>query len=331
MLSAPVPSRRPHPTTMRTRIIISALLFLLIPASVLFGYAYTQSQHADYGWDIVLHRITFREKHPVVVIDRTHHNAHTARGKYRPFAEMMRMDGCDVTTGKSSFSAKSLKDTDVLVIVNASGGGKRTLMGINLPFAGEDRRAQPAFTPEEIDAVRTWVEHGGSLLLIADHAPFGESSAALAETFGVTMHRGFTEIPDESSDPMEFSRDNGRLADHPITAGIDSLARIERVLTFTGQSLDGPDGATVLLTLPSTAIEYVPVAQGEGRTEMREEKAGSAQGLAFEYGKGRVVVLGEAAMLTAQVYKDDHFGMNTPGCDNQKFALNIMHWLTRAI
>jgi len=40
---------------------------------------------------------------------------------------------------------------------------------------------------------------------------------------------------------------------------------------------------------------------------------------------------GEAAMLTAQVYKDDHFGMNTPGCDNQQFALNIVHWLMRTI
>ena len=38
-----------------------------------------------------------------------------------------------------------------------------------------------------------------------------------------------------------------------------------------------------------------------------------------------------AAMLTAQVYKGDHFGMNTPGCDNQKFALNVMHWLMRTI
>ncbi|HEX6791126.1 MAG TPA: hypothetical protein VF247_07440 [Candidatus Krumholzibacteria bacterium] len=317
---------------MRTRILFAALLFLLIPATLLFGYAYTQSQHADIGWDIVLYGRTWTEKGPRLAIDRAHHNAHTARGKYRPFATLVDMDGCRVTSNKKSFSAKSLENTDVLVIVNASGGGKRSLMGINLPFAGKDRREQPAFSDREIEAVRTWVEKGGSLLLIADHAPFGASSAGLAAAFGVTMHRGFTEIPDEKSDPMEFSRANGRLPNHPIVEGGDSTLRVERVFTFTGQSLDGPADATVLLALPANAVEYVPPARDhDGPVEMKEEKAGPAQGLAFEYGRGRVVVLGEAAMLTAQVYKGDHFGMNTPGCDNQRFALNIVHWLARAI
>jgi hypothetical protein len=229
-----------------------------------------------------------------------------------------------VKSNKRSFSEKTLAKADVLVIVNASGGGHPTLMGINIPFVGgKDRRDAPAFTAAEVEAVRAWVEKGGSLLLIADHAPYGESSAPLAAAFGVTMHKGFTEIPNEVSDPMDFSRGNGRLASHPISSNV------ERVLTFTGQSLDGPAQSTVLLALPDNAIEYVPPAgDHEGRVEMREEKAGSAQGLAFDYGKGRVVVLGEAAMLTAQVYKGERFGMNTPGCDNQQFALNIVHWLT---
>jgi hypothetical protein len=57
--------------------------------------------------------------------------------------------------------------------------------------------------------------------------------------------------------------------------------------------------------------------------------AGRAQGLALEFGKGRVVVLGEAAMLTAQVaLRGFRFGMNVPGIDNRQLALNIMHWLS---
>lgn len=40
---------------------------------------------------------------------------------------------------------------------------------------------------------------------------------------------------------------------------------------------------------------------------------GRSQGLALKYGKGRVVVLGEAAMLTAQLNRDNSkFGMNVP-------------------
>jgi hypothetical protein len=314
------------------KIVLTVAFLLLVPISLLLAYGYASTQHADYGWDIRLTGRTYTESHPRVVIDGAHHNAHTSRGKYYPFATLLRMDGCDVERGKKKFSAKSLDDTDVLVIVNASGGSKPSLMGINLPFLEEGKREAPAFSADEIKAVRAWVEKGGSLLLIADHAPFGESCAAMAEAFGVRMHRGFTVIPEETSDPMEFSRANGRLAGHPIIAGVDSLSRVGRVLTFTGQSLDGPPHAVALLALPDNAVEYVPPpGDREGRIEMREEPAGAAQGLAFDHGAGRVVVLGEAAMLTAQVIRDDHFGMNTPGCDNQQFALNIVHWLTRVI
>ena len=61
----------------------------------------------------------------------------------------------------------------------------------------------------------------------------------------------------------------------------------------------------------------------------------AAQGLAFDYGRGRVVILGEAGMLSAQRIRyppesgqaDRRFGMNAaPG--NARFALNILHWLT---
>ena len=46
-------------------------------------------------------------------------------------------------------------------------------------------------------------------------------------------------------------------------------------------------------------------------------------------GKGRVVVMGEAAELSAQVVGDNEkFGMNVPGLDNRQMAINIMHWLS---
>jgi len=46
--------------------------------------------------------------------------------------------------------------------------------------------------------------------------------------------------------------------------------------------------------------------------------------------KGRVVILGEAAMLSAQLAGANKmpFGMNRPGIDNRQIALNIMHWLS---
>jgi hypothetical protein len=61
--------------------------------------------------------------------------------------------------------------------------------------------------------------------------------------------------------------------------------------------------------------------------------AGRCQGLALRYGKGRVVVMGEAAELSAQVSgfggdPSNMMGRNVPGIDNRQMALNIMHWLS---
>jgi hypothetical protein len=58
--------------------------------------------------------------------------------------------------------------------------------------------------------------------------------------------------------------------------------------------------------------------------------AGRAQALAFKFGKGRVVVQGEAAMLSAQISgpEKSKMGMNVPGNDNRQYALNVMHWLS---
>ena len=67
--------------------------------------------------------------------------------------------------------------------------------------------------------------------------------------------------------------------------------------------------------------------------------AGRVQGLAMTFGKGRVVVFGEAALFSAQVVtlrdgnQDRTFkaGMNVPGNDNRQFALNVVHWLSGLI
>ncbi len=47
----------------------------------------------------------------------------------------------------------------------------------------------------------------------------------------------------------------------------------------------------------------------------------------------RVIILGEAAMLTAQLSAKEQkpMGMNYPNNDNQQMALNIMHWLSKKL
>ena len=125
---------------------------------------------------------------------------------------------------------------------------------------------------------------------------------------------------------MLFSRDKGQLGDHAILNGHDPSERVNRVLTFTGQSLQGPPGSVQLLKFSDTAMDT-----GYGRGPKKVSAAGRAQGVAFKFGKGRVVVMGEAGDLSAQIYGADpvgKMGMNVPGCDNRQFALNIVRWLT---
>jgi hypothetical protein len=111
-------------------------------------------------------------------------------------------------------------------------------------------------------------------------------------------------------------------ADHPITRGRNDSERISRVQTFTGQSLKGPPGSLPIMKLADTAFDRV-----DGN---EVSAAGRSQGLAFAYGKGRVVLLGEAAMLSAQIAGNGErkMGMNAGGIDNKQLALNILHWLS---
>ncbi len=44
-----------------------------------------------------------------------------------------------------------------------------------------------------------------------------------------------------------------------------------------------------------------------------------------------VVVLGEGAMVTAQVNRRVPYGMNTGDNGNRQFVLSVMHWLSRRL
>ncbi|MDR3618261.1 MAG: hypothetical protein P4L85_02850 [Paludisphaera borealis] len=271
-------------------------------------------QRADPDFDTKVARPAYTSKHPRVLFDEAHNNFHTAGGRYKPFAEVVANDGYKITPSKDKFTAERLSTGDVLIIANALGAA-----GMGRPGASDS-----AFTKAEIDAVHDWVQAGGSLLLITDHAPFGSAAESLAKRLGVDMSKGFTSDPENSEGgetSLVFTRKNNLLGDHPITRGRDDSERINRVQTFTGQSLKGPVESVAILKLADTAVD-------EGADEKPKSAAGRAQGVAFTFGKGRVVVLGEAAEMSAQLIGNERFGMNVKGLDNRQLALNIMHWLS---
>jgi hypothetical protein len=131
----------------------------------------------------------------------------------------------------------------------------------------------------------------------------------------------------ETDNGLLFSREKNQLGDHAILHGRGPAEEVYRVLTFTGQSLKGPPGSVDLLKFSDTAKDV-------GRDRKEIPAAGRAQGIAFKHGRGRVVVMGEAGDLSAQIYGADppgKMGMNVPGSNNRQFALNIVHWLSGLI
>ncbi|MDQ3666413.1 MAG: DUF4350 domain-containing protein [Acidobacteriota bacterium] len=277
-------------------------------------------QSADPYFNTTVAHPAYTKNYPRVAFDEAHNNFHTTTGRYKPFVDLIMSDGYNVVPGRKLFAKPSLSTFKILVIANALGAE-------DMDDEGADRSA---FTEEECDVVRDWVKSGGSLLLIADHAPFGGAAESLSKRFGVEMSKGYTFDPENdfaASRPstLLFSRENKRLLDHPITRGRNADERINRVITFTGQSLKGPEGSSVLLLLPQTARD-----KPDRESQTSVSAAGRAQGIAFKFGKGRVVVLGEAAMLSAQLAGPNKgpMGMNVPGSDNRQLALNIMRWLS---
>ena len=295
-------------------------------------------QVADSTYDTSIDNPAYpRGAGPIVAVDEAHNNFHTADGRYRPLARLLENDGYRVRGFTSPFSGVALDSVNILIIANAIGGEWD---------AGAYGRA--GFTEEETNAVEQWVRSGGNLLLIADHAPMGVAAANLAARFGVEMSKGYTEdtthqfnIGGFGTSVLLFTHASGLLRDHPITRGLDS------VVTFTGQSLKGPAGAQVLLALGDRAFDHpspTPEQAAAGnpgiawRTAVvglpTTPAAGRAQGLAITLGRGRVVVLGEAAMLSAQAVFNAQgervgiAGMNVPGTGNRQFALNVLHWLS---
>jgi hypothetical protein len=149
---------------------------------------------ADPNFNTTVANPAYANQGPRVLFDEAHHNIHTAMGLYKPLADLLRADGYRITPSADTLTPTLLKGFEVLVISNALGAAALFPPEASNPsFTPE--ASNPAFTNDESDAVRDWVHGGGSLLLIADHAPMGAASAGLAQKFGVEMSNGRTIDP----------------------------------------------------------------------------------------------------------------------------------------
>ena len=297
-----------------TRVIVSCALAIALSSAAL------AQQTADPHFNPRVENPAYTKNFPRVLFDEAHYNSETTNGRYKPFADLLFSDGYHLAVNRKPFTKESLQTFKILVVVNPLGAEDVDDEGAN----------GPAFTTEECEIVSDWIRGGGALLLVADAAPFGSAAEILAKRLEVDMSKGYTTDPansdKESNDTsvIIYLRENHLLAAHAIVNGRTDAERVNRVMSFTGQSLKGPKGSEPFLKLADTAIDNIV---SPAKTD---SAAGRAQGIAFRLGKGRVVLVGDAAMLSAQVTGSDNrpVGINIPDIDNKQLTLNIMHWLS---
>lgn len=275
---------------------------------------------------------TWTSNGPPVLIDNAHWNAATGEVGLVAFAGLLRADGYEVLPGGNATRAEMLADARIGVVANplALGGMARRLADrvnlAHLPMFDDD-----ALLTQEIETTIQWIENGGSLLLAADENPIGRGSYGLAARLGVGM-RGRLVIDVGHSEPrfperLIFSRETGLIGTHPIVDGFPGAPPVNRVVTFGGQALVPPPGGATLLTLSASATD---VARKGEPAENGQAVGGLAQAVAFERGRGRVVVLGDVALLTmSEVGDGQPTGLSWAGTNNERFVRYVMRWLSR--
>ncbi len=260
---------------------------------------------------------------PQVCIDEGHYNFHTASGRYKPFAELLRGDGYSVEGFARDFTPEGLAGCTLLVVAN--------------PLAEENQSDwtyphPSAFTKDEIRDLMAWVRGGGRLLLFADHAPIAGAARDLGAVFGIVMIDAYV---DAGPGPDQFRIADGTLLSHSISRGRYPAERVDSVMTFTGQAIQITQGWEPLLIFGPEATARISLPQSFQQGAFADwpqfSVAGWVHGAAREWDEGRVVFLGEAAMCSAQVSGPERnpMGMNDPQApQDAQFCLNVVRWLT---
>jgi len=300
----------------------ASLLALTVASSFLFSSAKAGLFKADIDFKPEVALPVFKEKHPVVLFDQAHLNLAVTDGRYSPLIHLLESDGFQVKPVTTKITAAVLAGGDILYISGAQAATNEKVLGTT----------KSAFTEEEELLIQGWVKNGGSLLLMADHAPIGDAVHSLAAKFQVSVSDGETNDPQnylpalQDTSHLLFTMENHLLMDHPIVHGQNKNEALHRVVAFSGQSVKGPSDSRPILGLSPTAENYL---KNGGKSPVG---TGYCEAVSFTYGKGRVVVFGDATVFTSKFHtvKNEKEGMNRTDIDNVKMATNTFRWLAEA-
>lgn len=299
------------------------ILFILNSLLFLSTFSFGQQQIADSNFHYANKNPVYKTKRgPVITLDEAHFNYHTLGGRYYAFGRILEDDGYTLRAGQSAFTSAYLASMKILVVANA------------LPDTGEWKLpTKSAFTVEEINDLHNWVWGGGNLFLIADHMPFPGAYTQLALRFGFNFMNAYALRKDKK--PEMFSRELKNLTSNKITNGRNKSELVDSIRIFGGSAFIAPPDATIISRLDNSYNIFLPTSAGQlGDSVAVFSGLGLANGAYLEYGQGRIVVFGEAALFSAQLQNAEKrkMGMNNPQArQNPQLLLNIIHWLDRKL
>ena len=167
------------------------------------------------------------------------------------------------------------------------------------------------FSDEEFEAIERYVHNGGGLFLSGQfmRGPHGHMSSAyaskVAQLFGVKILR------DAIADPEHHIMGDPRMVtftdikESPLTKGVKKL-----------QSM-----GMAPLVISSKNAKATIISDSSAHASMSKKLKGALPAMAtVEYGKGRVVILGDASWMQPSMLDK---------ADNAQLALNIYNWLAK--
>lgn len=266
-------------------------------------------------------------KGPVILLDELHHNGIQMNSGFKTLSDILLKDGFRIKTINNSILKSILADADILVIIDAL--AEQNVDHWELPTPSP-------FSEQEMELIKNWVQKGGSLLLVADHMPFAGASSKLAKKFDLDFINGFV-IDTLNWDVNTFKKEDYSLSEHPITKGNSNREKINEISTYFGQGFSSTNKTFTPLMVfqDKNVVSYQPKKAwlfNEDTTIIPGK--GLLQGLAGDFGKGRIVVLGDSSLMSAHLIgkKARPVGINSKETkDNFQFVLNIFHWLSRSL
>lgn len=293
------------------------LMFIIL----IFSCTPIELQLADNSYNPIIENPAYpKGEGSLIYIDGGHRNFHTLDTRLFSTGRLLEQDGYRVQSFNEIVSLEKLEECDIFLIVNALNQNN---------VKNWVRPIYSAFSSDEVNDIKNWVYSGGALFLIADHMPFPGAIDNLATQFGFEYEDGFAR--DTVGNADYFDRKSKSLINNTITNGRDSNESVDSILTFSGSAIKLPADATPILQFDSTWVSYKPDAAWEFEGVKPSSVNGYSQGAYKTFGKGRVIVFGEAMMFTAQLgggLSWIKIGMNSESSpDNYQLFLNSIHWL----